>query len=82
MLEWLVRLLNVRSDVAWSTKPILIYPPESLLSVDVGGLSCGQHHVVVVGSEGEVYSWGKGEGGRLGQGTEEDWSVTVSLIFN
>ncbi|KAA0198977.1 hypothetical protein HAZT_HAZT010765 [Hyalella azteca] len=55
-----------------SAKPKLV---EKLLSVDVAGLSCGQQHVVVVGSEGDVYSWGKGQSGRLGQGNEEDWLV-------
>ncbi|KAK7065524.1 hypothetical protein SK128_006706 [Halocaridina rubra] len=53
-----------------STKPKLI---ERLLSVDVGAISCGSQHVVVVGGEdGDVYSWGRGEGGRLGTGHEED----------
>ncbi|XP_018009884.1 serine/threonine-protein kinase Nek8-like [Hyalella azteca] len=55
-----------------SAKPKLV---EKLLSVDVAGLSCGQQHVVVVGSEGDVYSWGKGQSGRLGQGNEEDCCV-------
>ncbi|KAF2367178.1 Protein kinase domain [Trinorchestia longiramus] len=55
-----------------SAKPKLV---EKLLSVDVAGLSCGQQHVVVVGSEGDVYSWGKGQGGRLGQGHEDDCCV-------
>lgn len=46
---------------------------EGLLSVDVNGIACGSHHVVVVGGDGEIYSWGRGEGGRLGQGHEDDW---------
>ena len=45
---------------------------ERLLSVDVSAISCGNAHVVVVEGEGEVYSWGRGEGGRLGLGNEED----------
>lgn len=40
--------------------------------MDVGAISCGSRHVVVVGGEGDVYAWGKGEGGRLGTGQEED----------
>ncbi|CAG0889811.1 unnamed protein product [Darwinula stevensoni] len=52
-----------------SSKPKLI---EQLLSVDVNAVACGNKHVVIVGSEGDVYSWGKGEGGRLGLGHEDD----------
>ena len=36
------------------------------------GVSCGSEHVVVVGGQGDLYSWGRGAGGRLGLGTEED----------
>ena len=52
---------------------MLLVRTEKLLSVDVAGLSCGTQHVVVVGAEGDVYSWGRGEGGRLGHGNEDDW---------
>lgn len=46
--------------------------PERLLAVDVGGISCGSQHVVVVSAEGVVFTWGRGEGGRLGTGNEDD----------
>ncbi|XP_063884250.1 serine/threonine-protein kinase Nek8-like isoform X1 [Scylla paramamosain] len=52
-----------------STKPKLI---ERLLAVDVCGISCGSHHVVVVAADGVVFAWGRGEGGRLGTGAEDD----------
>ena len=45
---------------------------ESLLSVDILSVSCGNEHVVVVGGNGDVYTWGRGAGGRLGLGNEED----------
>ena len=45
---------------------------ESLLSVDILSVSCGNEHVVVVGGNGDVYAWGRGAGGRLGLGNEED----------
>ncbi|GFY41548.1 hypothetical protein TNIN_384781 [Trichonephila inaurata madagascariensis] len=51
-------------------KPKLI---EKLLSVDISDVSCGPHHVVVVGREGDAYAWGCGAGGRLGTGRENDW---------
>lgn len=52
-------------------------PAERLLAVDVGGISCGSQHVVVVAAEGVVYTWGRGEGGRLGTGHEDDVWVSV-----
>ena len=46
---------------------------ESLLSVDILSVSCGNEHVVVVGGNGDVFAWGRGAGGRLGLGNEEDY---------
>ncbi|XP_033116880.1 uncharacterized protein LOC117116878 isoform X2 [Anneissia japonica] len=55
----------------WSnaSRPRLI---ETLLSVDVTSIDCGPHHVVAVGADGEVFSWGVGKDGRLGLGDEEN----------
>ena len=44
----------------------------SFSSVDVIAIASGPHHVVAIGSEGEVFSWGSGADGRLGLGTEDD----------
>ncbi|KAF3777970.1 putative E3 ubiquitin-protein ligase [Nymphaea thermarum] len=35
-------------------------------------IACGSHHVVVLTSRSEVYTWGKGANGRLGHGDVED----------
>ena len=43
-----------------------------LLSVDVVDVGCGSEHVVVVGGRGDIYSWGRGQAGRLGLNSEED----------
>ncbi|XP_035231974.1 serine/threonine-protein kinase Nek8-like isoform X3 [Stegodyphus dumicola] len=59
-------------------KPKLI---EKLLSVDVSAVSCGSHHVVVVGREGDAYAWGCGAGGRLGIGSEDDCCSPTEIIF-
>ncbi|XP_045610447.2 serine/threonine-protein kinase Nek8 isoform X2 [Procambarus clarkii] len=59
-----------------STKPKLI---ERLLAVDVGGISCGSQHVVVVAAEGVVLTWGRGEGGRLGTGNEDDLCLPTEI---
>ncbi|XP_071942036.1 uncharacterized protein [Antedon mediterranea] len=55
----------------WSnaSRPRLI---EVLLSIDVTSIDCGPHHVVAVGADGEVFSWGVGKDGRLGLGDEEN----------
>ena len=45
-----------------SARPMLI---EQLLSVDVVGVGAGTEHVVVVGGQGDVYAWGRGQGGFL-----------------
>ena len=42
-----------------SARPMLI---EQLLSVDVVGVGAGAEHVVVVGGQGDVYAWGRGQG--------------------
>ncbi|GLG93936.1 Probable E3 ubiquitin-protein ligase HERC2 [Gryllus bimaculatus] len=51
------------------TRPKLV---EALLSVDAAVLACGPHHVAVLSGEGDMYTWGRGDGGRLGLGHEED----------
>ncbi|XP_040565280.1 serine/threonine-protein kinase Nek8 [Lepeophtheirus salmonis] len=55
---------------------------EALLSVDVSAISCGSEHVVMVDSRGEVYSWGRGLYGRLGQGHEEDSCSPKKMSLN
>ncbi|KAM0934716.1 putative chromatin regulator PHD family [Dioscorea sansibarensis] len=35
-------------------------------------IACGAHHIVVLTSRSEVYTWGKGANGRLGHGDIED----------
>ncbi|KAI4318652.1 hypothetical protein MLD38_032328 [Melastoma candidum] len=39
-----------------------------LSSVSVSALSCGGAHVIALASGGEVFSWGRGSSGQLGQG--------------
>ncbi|XP_013390784.1 uncharacterized protein LOC106159131 [Lingula anatina] len=59
-----------------NSRPRLI---EALLSVDVSSVACGPHHVVVVGGDGEIFSWGKGSHGRLGHGNEEDCAQPMQV---
>lgn len=59
------------------TRPRLI---EALLSVDVMAVASGLHHVAAVGSDGEIFSWGKGADGRLGLGSEENKLVCQTYM--
>ncbi|XP_021939343.1 serine/threonine-protein kinase Nek8-like isoform X2 [Zootermopsis nevadensis] len=61
-----------------STRPRLI---EKLLSVDVVVVGCGPHHVAVLSRDGEMYAWGRGDGGRLGLGHEEDCCSPVKVTL-
>lgn len=39
---------------------------EALRHKDVAQISCGSGHTVVLTDDGEVWSWGRGDDGRLG----------------
>ena len=58
-------------DHANMVRPRLV---EALLSVDVATVACGTNHVVVLGSEGEIYAWGCGNNGQLGTGLDDSYS--------
>ncbi|KAK9724307.1 hypothetical protein RND81_05G062700 [Saponaria officinalis] len=45
---------------------------EKLVGEFVEEITCGAHHVAVLTSRSEVYTWGKGANGRLGHGDIED----------
>ena len=38
---------------------------ESIIGYETVDVACGAHHVLALMSEGEVFAWGKGEGGKL-----------------
>ncbi|XP_048735252.1 serine/threonine-protein kinase Nek9-like isoform X2 [Ostrea edulis] len=38
-------------------------------------ISCGENHVAALTKDGDVYTWGCGEFGRLGLGSEDDFST-------
>ncbi|GFO11680.1 serine/threonine-protein kinase nek8 [Plakobranchus ocellatus] len=71
-------------DWCSTSKPRLI---ESLLSFDVVAMASGMSHVVVIGREGQVMSWGDGSHGQLGLGSEENQctptivQIAESVIF-
>ncbi|CAA0834688.1 Regulator of chromosome condensation (RCC1) family with FYVE zinc finger domain [Striga hermonthica] len=59
-------LCNPKSDA------LLPKALESSVVLDVQHVACGRRHAVVVTRQGEVFSWGEEDGGRLGHGVESD----------
>ncbi|XP_076850191.1 serine/threonine-protein kinase Nek8 isoform X2 [Brachyhypopomus gauderio] len=49
------------------TQPKIV---EALLGYELVQVSCGASHVLAVTNEREVFSWGRGDNGRLGLGTQ------------
>ncbi|KAL7091438.1 hypothetical protein ACP275_12G106200 [Erythranthe tilingii] len=45
---------------------------ESGVVLDVHNIACGKKHAVLVTKQGEIFSWGEEERGRLGHGVETD----------
>ncbi|ANM66651.1 Regulator of chromosome condensation (RCC1) family protein [Arabidopsis thaliana] len=45
---------------------------DRLVGEFVEEISCGDHHVAVLTSRSEVFTWGKGSNGRLGHGDKDD----------
>ncbi|KAE8663214.1 Regulator of chromosome condensation (RCC1) family with FYVE zinc finger domain [Hibiscus syriacus] len=44
-------------------------------------IACGSHHVAVVTSKKEVYTWGKGTNGQLGHGNTDDRETPTRVDF-
>lgn len=75
---------EVWSDVASSDGYMNTFPPksdvtiprllESNVVIDVQQIACGVRHFSLVTKQGEVFTWGEESGGRLGHGTEKDFS--------
>ena len=55
---------------------------EQLLSVDVVGVGAGAEHVVVVGGQGDVYAWGRGQGDKDGAPLACFSSMFKLLVFS
>eukprot|EP01135_Chromosphaera_perkinsii_P004071 Nk52_evm2s268 gene=Nk52_evmTU2s268 len=46
---------------------------ETLVHKEVVSVSCGPRHVVALTSDNEIYSWGNGDDGKLGLGSQESF---------
>jgi E3 ubiquitin-protein ligase HERC2 len=53
----------------------------SALGEKIVEVSCGTQHTLVLAESGSVYSWGKGEFGRLGQGDTQDWAEPEEIEY-
>lgn len=52
---------------------------DALRGVGVRKIACGSGHTVVLSTEGEVYTWGRGDDGRLGHG-DNGWKYVPRII--
>eukprot|EP00105_Crassostrea_gigas_P042340 XP_019926488.1 PREDICTED: serine/threonine-protein kinase Nek9-like [Crassostrea gigas] len=62
--------LEEEDDTVLSPVPLPFFS-----SNPVEEISCGENHVAALTKDGEVYTWGCGEFGRLGLGSEDDFST-------
>lgn len=51
---------------------------DALRGVGVQQIACGSGHTVVLTTEGEVYTWGRGDDGRLGHG-DNGWKYVPRI---
>ena len=51
---------------------------DALRGVGVRQIACGSGHTVVLSTEGEVYTWGRGDDGRLGHG-DNGWKYVPRM---
>tara|TARA_B100000780_G_scaffold269416_1_gene228199 strand:- start:442 stop:2439 length:1998 start_codon:yes stop_codon:yes gene_type:complete len=58
--------------------PIII---DRLKRVHVAQVACGPNHSMALTDEGVVYSWGAGDGGRLGHGDDKDREQPTLIKF-
>lgn len=71
-------VIGIMVVVAWAIfsplKPFILYSYCSFLFLNPFTPS-GTHHIAVLTSRNEVYTWGRGANGRLGHGNSEDHGI-------
>ncbi|XP_052769678.1 serine/threonine-protein kinase Nek9-like isoform X2 [Mya arenaria] len=70
--------LGMETDSDEVTSPVCV---ETFANLPVQEIICGDNHVVALTKNGDVYTWGCGEFGRLGQGSEDDCTVPQKVSF-
>lgn len=64
-------------DNSFKEEPTLI---EALKNKDVVDIECGATYSAAITANGSLYTWGRGNYGRLGHGTSEDCSVPTMVL--
>jgi alpha-tubulin suppressor-like RCC1 family protein len=59
--------------------PVLVNLSGALAGKTLSALAAGREHSVALASDGTMYAWGMGEGGRLGNGLGTDSLVPVAV---
>ena len=62
-------------DHAFGDEVLLPRRVDKFNNLKVLQVDCGDAHVVALADDGEVYTWGCGQYGRLGLGTEDDMAI-------
>ena len=62
-------------DHSFGDEVLLPRRVERFYNMKILQVDCGDAHVVALANDGEVYTWGCGQYGRLGLGTEDDVAV-------
>lgn len=63
-------------DTSDQAEPMFL---DALRGVSVKQLACGSGHTCVLTQDGEVYTWGRGDDGRLGHG-DNGWKYVPRLV--
>jgi RCC1 and BTB domain-containing protein len=63
-------------DTSDQHRPVLV---DALQERRVVQIACGSGHTVVLTDDGEVYTWGRGDDGRLGHG-DNGWKFVPRLV--
>lgn len=53
-------------------KPMIV---EKLLGYELSHIASGSYHMLAVSTDGEVFAWGRGDGGRLGLNNHETYNI-------
>ncbi|EDV29146.1 uncharacterized protein TRIADDRAFT_20215, partial [Trichoplax adhaerens] len=70
---------NEEDDDGYVLSPTAI---ELFSNIKISQITCGESHVLALTDDKEVYSWGCGEFGRLGLGSEDDYFSPQKVKIN
>ncbi|XP_039436955.1 probable E3 ubiquitin-protein ligase HERC2 isoform X1 [Culex pipiens pallens] len=74
------QLYSIHSSCAETVAPKLVEGLEGVSVIQIAA-HCEGRHAMALSSAGEVYSWGAGEGGRLGHGDTASKEVPTKIVL-